>query len=87
MLIETTKESRTYYRTRNGKREKCNVSSTIFILRCDACGFEFTRSSKGFDRRSSAHVCSNCNQKSFAQKQSSILRQYSKFDASSSKTI
>lgn len=87
MILETTKEYRPYFRTRNGNKEKCLVSYTVYILRCDNCGFEFSRSSKIFNRKSSAHVCSNCNQKRFAQKQSSILRQYKKYDASSSKTI
>jgi len=87
MILETTKEYRTYIRTRNGKKERCSVGTTIYILRCDNCSSEFTRSSKVFNNRSSAHVCSNCNQKVFAQQQSSILRQYNKWDASSSKTI
>ena len=87
MILETTKEYRSYFRTRNGVKEQCSVNYTVYILRCDNCGFEFSRTSKVFDKRSYAHVCSNCNQKRFAQKQSSILRQYNKYDASSSKTI
>jgi len=87
MILETVKEYRTYNRTRRGKKEKCTIGYTVYILRCDNCGHDFTRTSKVFDKRSSAHVCSNCNQKKFAQKQSSILRQYNKYDASSSKTI
>lgn len=87
MILETTKEFRTYYRIRNGKKQECIVGTTIYILRCDNCYCEFTRSSKVFDKRSYAHVCSNCNQKKFAQRQSSIIRHYNKHDASSSKLI
>lgn len=87
MLLETIREYRTYYRTRLGNKQECSVGYNVYILRCDNCGFEFSRTSKEFDKRSSAHVCSNCNQKQFAQRQSSILRQYNKYDASSSKTI
>ncbi len=87
MILETVKEYRTYNRTRCGKKEECTIGYTVYILRCDNCGHDFTRTSKVFDKRSAAHVCSNCNQKKFAQKQSSILRQYNKYDASSSKTI
>tara|TARA_B100000989_G_scaffold147781_1_gene110101 strand:+ start:9090 stop:9353 length:264 start_codon:yes stop_codon:yes gene_type:complete len=87
MILEKLQKHRTYYRTRCGKKQKCVIGYTVYILRCDNCGCEFTRTSKVFNRRSSAHVCSDCNQKKFAQKQSSILRQYKKYDASSSKTI
>jgi len=85
MILETVKEYRTYNRTRRGKKEKCTIGYTVYIIRCDNCFSEFTRSSKVFDLRSFTHVCSNCNQKKFAQKQSSILRQYTKYDASNTK--
>ena len=87
MILETKKVPKTYTRHRNGVKQTCNTTCTIYFIRCDNCGFEFTRSSKKFDKRSSAHVCSNCHQKQFAQRQSAILRQYNKYDASSSKTI
>ena len=87
MLIDTIKEFRTYYRVRKGKQQECCVGHLVYYLRCDSCGFDFTRTSKTFDKRSFAHVCSDCNQKKFAQKQSSVIRQYNKYDASSSKTI
>ncbi len=87
MIIKTKKCAGTYTRIRFGKQEQCNNSYTMYFLRCDECGFEFTRTSKQFNTRSAAHVCGNCNQKQFAQKQSSVLRQYNKWDASSSKTI
>ena len=87
MIIDVCKEFRPYYRSRYGKRQKCYVGYKIYYLRCDNCSFEFIRTSKTFDKRSYAHVCANCNQKKFAQKQSSVIRQYNKYDASSSKTI
>ena len=82
MLLDTVKEYRNYYRTRNNKKEQCMVGYNVYYLRCDNCGFEFTRNSKVFNKRSSAHVCSNCNQKSFAQSQSTTWRKYNKLDAS-----
>jgi len=85
MILETMQERRTYYRTRYGKKHQCTIGYTVYILRCDNCGIEFSRTSKVFDKRSSTHVCSNCNQKKFAQKQSSILRHYTKYDASNTK--
>ena len=76
-----------YFRTRNGVRERCFTTKTIYKIRCDVCEYEFTRTSKELNRRSSAHCCSNCDSKRFAQKQSSVLRHFNKWDASSSKTI
>ena len=63
MILETVKQYRTYNRTRRGKKEKCTIGYTVYILRYDNCGHDFTRTSKTFDKRSAAHVCSNCNQK------------------------
>jgi len=87
MIIGETREHTVYSRWRNGRRELCNTTRKLYHLRCDSCGQEFYRHSKQFDTRSAAHVCTNCNQKQFAQKQSSVLRQYNKWDASSSKPI
>ena len=87
MIIGKAKLRTSYFRTRNGVRERCWTTQTIYKIRCDSCEAEFTRTSKEINRRSAAHVCGNCNSKKFAQKQSATLRQYNKWDASSSKTI
>lgn len=87
MIIGEAKLRTEYFRTRNGVRERCFTTRTIYKIRCDNCEEEFTRTSKEINRRSAAHVCGNCNSKKFAQKQSSILRKFNKWDASSSKTI
>ena len=87
MVIKTKKCATTYVRMRFGKQERCNSSYMLYFIRCDECGFEFTRTSKQFNTKSAAHVCNNCDSKRFAQKQSATLRQYNKWDASSSKTI
>lgn len=85
MIIGETREHRCYTRNRKGKREVCHTTRKLYHLRCDSCGGEFSRHSKQFNINSAAHVCSNCDQKQFAQKQSSILRQYNKYDASNDK--
>jgi hypothetical protein len=87
MIIGEAKLRTSYFRHRHGKRQTCFTTQTIYKIRCDSCEAEFTRTSKEINRRSSAHCCSNCDNKRFAQKQSAILRQYKKWDASSSKTI
>ena len=73
MLIDTVKEFRTYYRLRKGKQEECSVSRLVYYLRCDSCGFDFTRTSKTFDKRSFAHVCSDCNQKNLLKNKVVLL--------------
>jgi len=87
MILNTGKLSSTYYRTRNGVEHKCYTTQTVYTLRCDNCNEEFTRTSKVFDHRSTSHVCGNCDQKKFAQRQSAIYRLYNKWDASSTKRI
>jgi len=87
MIIGEAREHKSYTRNRKGKREVCHTTRKIYHLRCDNCEREFYRHSNQFDTRSSAHVCSQCDQKRFAQKQSSTLRQFNKWDASSTKPI
>ena len=87
MIIDSAQVVTRYRRTRNGVQEQCRTTRTVYKIRCDVCESEFTRTSKELNRRSSAHCCSSCDSKRFAQKQSATLRQYNKWDASSSKTI
>jgi hypothetical protein len=87
MVISEKREHVTYNRMRNGKKHICHTTRKVYHIRCDSCGDEFYRDSKHFNQRSSAHCCRKCNPKRFAQRQSAILRQYDKWDASSSKTI
>ena len=88
MILGTAKMHTDYYRMRNGVQQHCRTTRTVYHLRCDSCGAEFTKTSKQFNHRSSAHCCDiNCNPRKFAQKQSAILRKFTKWDASSSKTI
>ena len=87
MIIDSVQVITRYNRTRNGVQEQCRTTRTVYKIRCDVCENEFTRTSKELNRRSSAHCCSSCDSKRFAQKQSATLRQYNKWDASSSKTI
>ena len=87
MIIDSVKVVTRYRRTRNGVQEQCRTTRTVYKIRCDVCESVFTRTSKELNRRSSAHCCSSCDSKRFAQKQSATLRQYNKWDASSSKTI
>jgi len=87
MIIDSAQVVTRYRRTRNGVQEQCRTTRTVYKIRCDVCEREFTRTSKELNRRSSAHCCENCDSKRFAQKQSATLRQYNKWDASSSKPI
>jgi len=87
MIIDSAQVVTRYRRTRNGVQEQCRTTRTVYKIRCDVCESVFTRTSKELNRRSSAHCCSICDSKRFAQKQSATLRQYNKWDASSSKTI
>ena len=87
MIIDSVQVVTRYRRTRNGVQEHCRTTQTVYKIRCDVCESVFTRTSKELNRRSSAHCCSKCDSKRFAQKQSATLRQYNKWDASSSKTI
>ena len=88
MILGTAKLHTGYFRYRNGVRQHCRTTCTVYLIRCDSCGTEFTRTSKQLNYRSSAHCCDVfCNPRKFAQKQSAILRKFTKWDASSSKTI
>jgi len=87
MILSESHEHCTYVRWRNCKREVCKTTRKLYHLRCDSCNTTFYRTSKQFNAKSAAHVCGDCDQKKFAQKQSSVLRQYNKWDASSSNPI
>ena len=82
MLLGTSKEITSYYRLRNDKKQKVFTTKTIYHILCDCCKIEFTRSAKKLNKKSGTHVCTNCNQKSFAQSQSTTWRKYNKLDAS-----
>ena len=84
MLIGQSKLLDYYNRRRNGKVHFVPVTRTLYHLICDSCDAEFFRTAKEFNKHSGTHVCKNCNQKSYAQKQSSMWRRVNKFDASSS---
>jgi len=87
MIVDEAKLNTFYYRTVNGRKQKCWTTKTVYSIRCDNCERLFTRTAKELNRSSSAHCCDHCNPKKFAQRQSSILRKFNKFDASSSKKI
>ena len=59
------------------------TTCTVYSIRCDNCERLFTRTAKEINRSSSAHCCNQCDPKRFAQRQSSILRKFNKWDASS----
>lgn len=83
MILGTAKLHSCYKRKRNGKYHIVNTIQTVYHLQCDNCNIEFSRKAKQFNKRSQHHVCTNCDQKRFAQKQSSIWKRVGKFDASS----
>jgi predicted SprT family Zn-dependent metalloprotease len=84
MLLGQTKLLSHYKRKRNNKLHTVSTTRTLYHLQCDSCGAEFYRTAKQFNKRSGTHVCVDCDQKSFAQSQSSMWRRVGKFDASSS---
>ena len=84
MLIGKSKLLDHYKRRRNGKLHSVTTTRTLYHLHCDSCGAEFYRTSKQFNKNSGTHVCANCDQKRFAQSQSSMWRRVGRFDASSS---
>tara|TARA_Y100000389_G_C17290192_1_gene427618 strand:+ start:302 stop:610 length:309 start_codon:yes stop_codon:yes gene_type:complete len=83
MILGTAKLHSRYKRKRNGKYHVVSTTQTVYHLQCDNCNIEFSRTAKELNKRSQHHVCSNCDQKRFAQKQSSIWKRVGKFDASS----
>ena len=84
MLLGQTKLFDNYKRMRNGRMHLVSTTRTLYHLQCDSCGGEFYRTAKEFNKQSGTHVCANCDQKRFAQSQSSMWRRVNKFDASSS---
>ena len=83
MIVGEAKLNTYYYRTLKGRRQKCWTTCTVYSIRCDNCEQLFTRTAKEINRSSSAHCCNQCDPKRFAQRQSSILRKFNKWDASS----
>ena len=84
-MIVSTRQSRTYYtRTRKGKMHVVPTVRTVYVLQCDCCKQEFERTAKQLNKRSVVHVCGHCDQKSFAQKQSTLWKRVGGIDASSS---
>ena len=87
MVIGHHYEYAEYSRSRNGKKHTLVRRHKVYELRCDECGNVFMKTSKELRKPYGSHCCSNCNHYKFAQKQSAILRQYNKWDASSSRNI
>ena len=83
MKLGTTKTHSFYRRRRNGVVHNVSSTSTLYHLQCDNCDTDFYRTAKQFNKRSQHHVCADCDQKRFAQKQSSMWKRVGKFDASS----
>lgn len=83
MELGTTQLHSFYKRRRNGVAHDVKSTQTLYHLQCDNCGAEFYRPAKQYNKKSQHHVCANCDQKRFAQKQSSMWRRVGKFDASS----
>ncbi len=87
MVIGHHYEYAEYLRSRNGKKHTLVRRHRVYELLCDECGQIFMKTSTELRKPHGSHCCSNCNRYKFAQKQSAILRQYNKYDASSSKPI
>lgn len=91
MHISTLIERTSYIRRRNNKEEVVKASRKIYVLKCDNCLTEFTRSSKQMKSSRAnnfvTHVCENCDTKRFAQTRSTISRRINSYDASSNITI
>ena len=83
MILGTAKLHSHYKRKRNGRYHIVSTTQTVYHLQCDNCKCEFHRTAKEFNKSSQHHVCGNCDQKRFAQKQSSMWKRVGKFDASS----
>lgn len=73
MIIETRKIKTKYTRlSKTGVEHTYYRNKTVVALRCDSCGTVFERDqglmNKNRISNQFQHVCSTCNQKSFAQK-------------------
>jgi hypothetical protein len=73
VIIETRKIKTKYTRlSKTGVSHTYYRNKTLVVLRCDACGTVFERDqgsmNKGRISNQFHHVCSNCNQKAFAQR-------------------
>lgn len=72
MFLKIKKFTRTYTRTSKlGNTHTYIRTKTIAVFRCDSCNELFERDLGSMDHRRLSntyfHVCSNCNQKKFAQ--------------------
>lgn len=81
MFLGLEKIKTTYSRASKHKiQHTYSKTKTIGIFICDSCGQEFKRDCGQIDRKrlnnNFAHVCSNCNQKQFAQKKSAESRKF-----------
>jgi hypothetical protein len=72
MLLEIRQIKKEYQRlSKQGKSHQYFRTHEIAILRCDSCGIQFERRVRDMDRRRLTlehdHVCSDCDQKRYAQ--------------------
>lgn len=73
MLVETRKIKTEYTRvSKNKKLHTYTRYKTVLVLCCDNCNTLFDREKGNMDCKRATknfqHVCTNCNQKQFAQK-------------------
>jgi hypothetical protein len=83
MLLGYHWEYKTYIRTRNNKKHQLVRKHKVYELQCDSCSDIFMRTSKELHNKHGGHCCEKCNYHKFAQRQSIIVKQYNKLDASS----
>lgn len=81
-MIIGTKKIKTEH-TRNSKTGKVHTykrNKTVIILKCDSCNTDFERDQGVMDPKRISneffHVCTNCNQKQFAQKAGANSRRF-----------
>ena len=87
MIIKTSVVPIIYKRNQNGKIIEYTRVRTIYVLSCDNCDHQFTRTSKEMNskraRTGYVHVCNSCDQKKFAQEMSVLRKRRKNYDASS----
>ena len=91
VYITTTYIARNYTRKVRGKEQTVSGKIKTYMLACDSCGSQFTRTSKEMKPHRACneykHVCTECDSKKFAQKLSSTSRRINRYDASSNVSL
>ena len=86
-LGETKKKVKFKRKSKKGVEHEYFRYKTMISLRCDNCNITFTRSRGSMDPKrlnnNYFHVCSNCNNKTFAQKKGIEKKQMWNLSASS----